>query len=501
MGVRFLSMIKKFCSFICRIFSYFRKKSAESEETAATHFEDNSEEQEVAEEEKLNVAKRTLITELYLLEQEISVFEHTFPNEYKEFMERIELLREKYIFSLEELKKVLTFEIDPELDSVKIGEVIKLEQDIKKFLEKEVKFDILSKRLQKLIKGLNILYNSSISYSKEFENEKEKISSRVEQALEVSREIACELKANDYILNDNQLKERLINLISYADYELFKISMRNLEKTPDNLIQNLVVVTEFKNFDYVSTFVAFIKDELTDLGCLLVLITDEAYCRVLRKKLQQLLMEISSCANTEDKVLDCNFWYDFLALESNLLEMLKLNGNAEEAKINLLVGMNIQVDEKDVLLFPKTNAYLSLTSIYAETHDKRILLLIKALKEISDKITYKEIYFLIVLFDALEIVQSTSNNLIRYIKKYIENYGYDTESIMKKKEALIKSSQKEYVVIFTINDYDEDVVTTLKTLNIDFKVEEDKVFINSFYFNGLQNVSDSLEANTQNTTT
>ena len=89
-------------------------------------------------EERINVAKRTLLTKLYSLEQEIAVFESDFPNEYNEFFQRIESLRASYNSSLDELKKLLTFEIDPDTDTTKIDEVVRLEKDIHNFIEHTV---------------------------------------------------------------------------------------------------------------------------------------------------------------------------------------------------------------------------------------------------------------------------------------------------------------------------------------------------------------------------
>lgn len=123
-------------------------------------------------EERINASKKTLMTRLYILEQEITMFNKDFPKEYEAFMERIETLRKDYISTLEELNKTLTFEIDPEIDGYKTGEVIKLERDVKVFIEKEVKFGIISKRLECLILKLNILYNVSVFHFKECEKQK-----------------------------------------------------------------------------------------------------------------------------------------------------------------------------------------------------------------------------------------------------------------------------------------------------------------------------------------
>lgn len=499
-------LINKFYGLLNRIISYFRKSSIKNdptillpdklqEENISVQFDKEVELNEDG--DKINVAKRTLMTKLYILEQEITVFENDFPEEYEAFMERIEVLRESYNSSLEEIKKLLTFEINPEIDSNKNGAVIKLERDIKIFIEKEVKFSIISKRLQRLITKLNILYNVSIFHSKE--SEKEKVISQLEHALESETRVVCEFKECDYILHDKQLKERIVSLISYVDYEIFKASIRNSKKTPDKLIEKLVMLVEFDEFDYISAFKAFIKDEISDLGELLQLIKDDECRKILGKRLTNLLTDLTYSDNTVNQVVDIAFWNNFLNFESSLLEILKDSGvEKEKIKVNLIVRMNISINESEVLVLPITNAYLSLINLYSITHNEKILLMIKILKNVSNDVTYKEIYFLLLLFDAIGVVKNNFNELIKHIEKYIKKYPYDQKTIMEKKKNVINSSNKEYVVAFSLKDYEKEIVRTLKSLNIDFKVINDNVFINSFYFNGLKNIFDSLQSNTKN---
>lgn len=486
-------IIEKFRNFFKSIFSFFTRNKADNSEEEDISNQFNKEVTSVNE-ERIKVERRTLMTKLYILEQEITVFETDYPDEYEMFMDRIKSLRTDYISSLEHCAKLLTFEIDPELDWGKSGEILKLENDIKTFIEKEMKFNIISKRLQRLITKLNILYNVSIFHSKE--SEKQKVRSQLVIALETATQLAREFKECEYIVEDMQLKERIVSLISYVDYEIFKTSIRNSNKIPDELIKKLVMMVEFDNFDYISVFKAFIKDELTDLGGLLPLITDEKCCEALRKKLLCLLTSLVYSDDLEKEFLDTTFWNNFLALESCILEMLKDSGvNKEQIKVSLIVRMDVSIDESDVLVLPITNAFLSLTSIYSKTQDDKILVLIKLLKNMSNNITYKEIYFLLLLFDAIEILINNPNELIKHIEKYVKKYPYDTKTIMEKKEHLINSQNKEYVTAFSINDYETEIVTILKKLNIDFKVMGNEVLINSFYFNGLKNVTDSLETN------
>lgn len=501
-----MSFIQRFFNFFNCIFSRFKEDCAVNtpslpllEETTREDCIGRSyQEVEINEnEERINVAKRTLMTKLYSLEQEIVVFEHDFPGEFQVYMERIENLRETYNSSLEEIRKLLTFEIDPELDTIKSTEVLKLERDIKNFIEKEVKFNIISKRLQRLIKKLNILYNVSIFHFKECE--KVKVINQLKNAIESAKKISCEFKDCDYILHDKQLKERIISLISYADYQIFKASIRNSNIIPDELRKNLVMISEFENFDYINAFTAFVKDEISDLGELLPLIKDDECRTILMEKLTNLLRKLTYSEDIEKELLTINFWNSFFMLESSLLEMLKMSGvEKEKIKVGLIIRMNISVDENEVLVLPITNAYLALTSIYSTTQDKKILLIIKLLRNISKDVTYKEIYFLLLLFDAIEVIKTTPNELIRHIDKYLQKYPYDPKTILKRKESVINSSNKEYVLALVFNNYEKEIIKTLSDLHMDFMVKENKILINSFYFNGLENVLNSLQNNTTN---
>lgn len=448
-------------------------------------------------EERINVAKRTLMTKLYNLEQEIAVFEDDFPAEYQNFLKRIDEIRASYNSSVESLKKLLTFEIDPETDTTKIDEVIRLENEIKNFIDTTVKFHIISKRLQRLIKKLNILYNVSILHSSECE--KEKVCTQLEHAIQSESKLAEEFKTCNHILQDRQLKERIIDLLSYVDYEIFKSEIRNSNNSPETIIRRLVMKTQFDEFNYATAFIAFAKDELSDFLELLPLISDIGCRTLLKAKSDKMLTNLTYTDDLYKIILCDEFWEDFLSFESTLFEMLKVSGvEKEKTKVKLICRMDINVDENEVLVSPITTTNFALVSIFATTHDERILLLIKLLKNISKDTTYKEIYFLLLLFDALEVIENTPNDLKKHIEKYISKYPYNHKTIEERKREVFSSSNKEYVVIFSLDDYIDTIVKTLENLKFDFKVENGNVFVNSFYFNGLENVLSSLQTNTNN---
>lgn len=489
-----MSLKEKIQNFLNSILARFTKNSSENLlENDITH-EAEGELIFNGEEEKINVAKRTLMTRLYIVEQEITVFENTFPDEYQKFMEKIEMLRKMYNSSLEEIRKTLTYEIDPEIDGNKIGEVLKLEREVKRFIETEVKADIILKQLQKLIKKLNITYNVSIFHSKECE--KEKYNLHVKKARDFLRQEIQSFKKSDYILCDKQLRERIISLISYADYEIFKICIRNSNQQLDELIKGLIMLTEFDEFNYNQEFEAFIKDEISDLNELIELVSVEELQNVLKRKSVNILTELTY---SENQIVKFTFWDSFLEFESSVLKILKTSGvDKDKIKVKVIERMKIDINENEVLILPKTCAYLALLNLYATTHDERIGALIEFLNSISNEVTYEEIYFLLLLFDVIEIIKDMPNELIRHIKGYFEKYSYDRNSIMKKKQYVKESLNKHYVVAFMLDECKRQFIATFEKLNIDFKVEENKIFINSCYFNNLKNVISSLQNNTKN---
>lgn len=437
---------------------------------------------------KLNISKRALTNKFYVLKQEIKIFKNDFPKEYFDFLEKIEELEEKYNLVLQESIKPMTFEIDPELDNNLRTEVKMLENSIRRFINSEVKFSILSKRGQELIVKLNILYNISIEHKKE--KEKQKVLSRIEEVLNLEQEMIKDFKDNDYLTNDPRKKDRIITLFSYADYQVLKLSIRCSNFSLEEIIDKFPLLSEFYGFDFKTAFRAFVQDELSDLLDKLGKISDERFRKSFSKQIEKLLTDISC----NDFVLNQNFWNRFLAMESSIIEVLNQNkSKGEKYKVNILEKMDISISESEVLTLPKTNAYIALTLVFSITGDERILILIKLFDNLNDKITYKEIYFLFLLFDVLSVLKRYSSEFMTHFEKYEKKYSYDSNSIRKKKEALMNSNvKKEYLLAFSLGEEDDSIVSELENLNIDFIVQEDNIYISSFYFNELENVMNSL---------
>lgn len=447
---------------------------------------------------KISLARRSLMTKLYMIEQEIEVFKKDFPTEYNYFLDRINSLRVSYETKLQESKNQMTFEIDPEINGRLNWDIEELEITIKKFIEEKVKFSIFSKRLQILATKLNLLYNVSISHS----NEREKVMAQLARATEVELEMVKDIKDNEYILKDARLRDRIVTLISYVDYHIFKITLRNSEALAENVIPKLALYNMFRNFDYFTAFKAFVEDEISDLGELLPVIADEDCRKIFDRRILGLLNESSSANSIRMLIVDEAFWKKVFELETAIIELLKCGDNKDRKKhkVKLISRMEINVAEEEVLTLPKTNAYLALVSIFSTTHDDKIWLLIKLIKNLSDEITYKEIYLLVLLFDVLDVIQQTPNSLKNYIEKYSKRYRYNRESIFNKKAYVLNSKEeKKYTKLFMIDEDYESIIKTLERLQIDFEVTEDSINVNSFYFNGMEKMLSNRNGINQST--
>lgn len=471
------------------------QKEEQKKEQVTENQSAESKEEEIT--EKINIAKRTINKRLYVLEQEIAVFKEMYPKEAQTFLNKIQKLKTEYIETLEKSKEKLTFEIDPEINGAKKEEIIKIEREVESFINKEVRFKKISQKLQKLIVMLNTLYNVSIVHSKP--NEKQKSLQQLENAKNKTIEIAKEFKTSEEILKDPRLKERVIDLISYAEYLTLKISIRNSNQTPEETIKSLTIIRDFKNFDYINAFLAFVIEEIScGIRNKISILSNELLGKITQKE-RKLLEETFY---EENFLYSTNFWNEFMQYETDVISILGVSG--ENAKIPLLPSMKITVKIGEVLDVPITECKYTLTKIFATTNDNKILLTLKFLAELSKEVTYKEIYFILLTFDVLHYIDETTNELKNKIKKYEEKYNYSREKIAEKRKAVksIKNATTEYLVVFELKESEEDINDilreTLTELNFDFVEKENKILLNSFYFTNLKNIMEILELKTNN---
>ena len=83
-----------------------------------------------------------------------------------------------------------------------LGKILKLEADINRFVEKDIKFNFISKQLQNLITKLNILYNVSIFHSKE--EEKKKVIAQTERAKIQEKRLIEQFEKNNYLRSEER---------------------------------------------------------------------------------------------------------------------------------------------------------------------------------------------------------------------------------------------------------------------------------------------------------
>lgn len=471
------------------------QKEEQKKEQVTENQSAESKEEEIT--EKINIAKRTINKRLYVLEQEIAVFKEMYPKEAQTFLNKIQKLKTEYIETLEKSKEKLTFEIDPEINGAKKEEIIKIEREVESFINKEVRFKKISQKLQKLIVMLNTLYNVSIVHSKP--NEKQKSLQQLENAKNKTIEIAKEFKTSEEILKDPRLKERIIDLMSYAEYLTLKISIRNSNQTPKEAIKSLTIIRDFKNFDYINAFLAFVIEEIScGIRNKISILSNELLDKI-KEKERKLLEETFY---EENFLYSTNFWNEFMQYETDVISILGVSG--ENAKIPLLPSMKITVKIGEVLDVPITECKYTLIKNFATTNDNKILLTLKFLAELSKEVTYKEIYFTLLTFDVLHYIDETPNELKNKIKKYEEKYNYSREKIAEKRKAVknIKNATTEYLVVFELKESEEEINNilreTLTELNFDFVETENKILLNSFYFTNLKNIMEILKLKTNN---
>ena len=349
--------------------------------------------------------------------------------------------------------------------------------------------DYFIKKLETLIVKLNILYNVSVIHNQNEEREKAMLQTK--RAINVQEKIIQEFRNCEYLLMDMRLKNKIAELISYLDYQIFKLMVRNSDILPSEALKNMAILVEFEGFNYKAAFEAYIEEELTEIYNLMDMIQDEVVCKTLKKECESIIFELAYSKNDLNCLENSEFWESIFEIESMTISILKESG-INNAKIKIISRVNISVSENDVLISPKVNTFLALTNIFTKTKDPKITLVIKLLKNISDDISYKEIYFLLVLFDILDVVKTVPNEIKDDLEKYLEKYPYSNNEVEKKKEKVWLLDDKEYVYCFSIEGYEQNLIKELEKLNMDFKNVDNKIFLNKIYFSGLTTVINSL---------
>ena len=105
------------------------------------------------------------------------------------------------------------------------------------------------------------------------------------------------------------------------------------------------------------------------------------------------------------------------------------------------------------------------------------------------------------MFNVVDFVFSKPNELTRHLDKYLKQNTYSQNDIDKKKLLVKEMVNKEYVAVFEMTDYEiNNIAQIFEYLNFDFIIQKNIVYLNSFYFSALENISKSLENYTKNMT-
>lgn len=492
-----MNLLREMSDFFAKFFSKRKNKMEKSIDS-----EKNVEELEMMlkdcddsiAEEKLNMSKRSILAKLYSLEQTLNVLEMDYKEKYDYFMQKIDKLRNDYHTILEESKKNLTFEINPNVDIKKVAEVSMLEDEINKFIEQDVKYDILSKKLEKLVLKLNILYNISIYHPEKYSS----VIDQMKNALNYERELFKAYKEWSTIIGKEDLKERMFSLFSYADYLRFESCIRNSESSPEDFIDDIIIVKEFNGVEINSVFRDFMLDEISELIKLLPLIKEGIFNLSFKDRIRKINEKVIKDKNC---ILNYGTWDELFKIETEIIDFLiKENGiDKGTAKIGLFKKMNIKITEDEVFISPKSNTILSLASIYSGVKRNDSILMMKILNVLSDKISYKEIYLLLVLFDLLHDVKSTENDLLVHVEKYIKKYPYSRDELNSKRNNAFKVQNKKYIFVFNLNQYEDVIIEKyLKKCNLDYIIIDSKVYLNTFYFEGLELIYNNIKTNAEN---
>lgn len=470
----------------------FEKEEAEENSTNSEELEEDLSLDLQESDDRFVIEQRSLINKIYSLSKMIKCFEDIYPEKYNEFSIKIETLMKDYNDTLDEYlnsysNRKATFEIDPDKDTKRVYEVINLEKEISYFIDNDFRFSIISKKVQKLCLKLNILYNTSFIYYKE--SDMQKVVAQTERARDTLKELVEDIKSYNFFVSDRMKREYLIDFISYADYLIFKCNLKNSNTSLAELLDSLALRREFVGIDIENAFCNLVIDELENLEELVEKLQFTNFYEIFLNRISYLQSE-TTVFNIENNTL----WRSFLEIESDVLNCLHLNNQSGD--IALLSRFHIDINENEVFFSVKSQACLIFADIYYKTQDIEIFIVLKLISLLDDELTYKEVYFILLLFDLVDKItvrKEISRTFIINMGKLKQNpkYEYSKEEIEQKKKYVFERSGKlgSYVKILSSDDSTISKVShTLEEKNFDFVATGNSIYLNTIYFKELKNV-------------
>lgn len=487
-----MNVFKKISNFFSNIL--FKEEEKVDKEEVEQMLEELKE-IENEENNKIKISKRTIIAKLYSLEQKISVLNPSFKDAYDIFSKEIEELRNSYIDELEESGKDLTFTIDPDINIKKLSEVSMLEERINKVIQVDLRFGKLKSSFEHLILKLNELYNVSIYVT----GEENKVLMQLENGQTAQKRLIDELKSYEFILNNKEKMNVILSLILYSDFLIFKIKLKNSKGEIQDIKESLVSTKDFLGLDNYSTFKDYLLDELSDLRILLEKIQNVAVKRKLEKEIGNFETKIIY-NDTKELFEDESIFEELFKIEKQTIDVLLSEGlEKDEAKIKVLDKFEIKTKQEELYVSPRTNAIISLSGIFNGTLQTKAMIALKILNNLTDNISYKEIYFILLLLNLLDVVKTEDDEFTSNILKYKRKYPYSNSQIKEKNRLLKNNGNSSYIFTFKVNDNEiKEVIKVLDNLELDYLLDNGNILFNEFYFKEMKNVLKDLKEISKN---
>lgn len=449
----------------------------------------------LTEESQILEMENIVMNKLNYLEQYIKIFSLPFPKEYKEYLNTIQTLKSEYERELEEYKRGLrgniTFSIDPEQETDKYIEVIKLEEDIKRFVEFEVEYKLWKDKFSKLCYKLNAFYNAIIGT----DIDNSRIIEQLKNAYKSFEMLIKETIVQEFFTKDSRKKDDIVTYIIYSDYIIFKSALRVGIITGIHEYHQEIsnVHSYFDTALYNELMFKFFIEGSEQLQDLVVdrLKSDKMYEYLVEEsqRLQDIMDDYNECINSYE------FFEKVIKFENTIYGLIKLH------KINFTFDFSKMIEfyenDKDVI---SVNDIAK--SILSLIDNKKAALLERIINKFNIEISWREFYFLSKIFeltaDIIKISGDTVFSMVgdKFLKineKYVE---YSDEYIKSEKEKILNysgSKSKKYIVLLdTFNEDVESIINLFNMLSLDFIIHEQKVYLNHSYFNGFKNLEENF---------
>ena len=427
---------------------------------------------------------------LVYLEQYIKIFSLTFPNEYKKYFDIIQNLKADYSNELKRYEQGfegnITFSIDPEDESRRYVEVLKLESDIKSFVELEVDYKMCRDKFSKLCYRLNIFYNALMDTQVQHDI----ITNQLYNAYNSFEKLVNDLKEYEFFARDSRKKDDILNYIIYSDYIIFKSALRigivsNFSEYKQEISK---IYSFFVGENYEIQIFNFFIESFEELQNLIVssFESDETYEYVLKES-QSLEIKLNDYNQSFN---DYAFFRSMIKLENTLYGLIKIHNT----KFTFDISKMIKFNEEENEVVSVNNTAKSILSLVGNNKSD---LLEQIINKFNIEISWREFFFLCKIFELNDdVIKIADNTVFSMVKdkflKLEEKYSeYSFDYIKKEKEKVLNycgGKEKKYVLLFALNDRVPYTTGLLKSLALDFVIRNQAIYLNYSYFNGFKNL-------------